>query len=205
MARIVLIRHGQTVWNRENRFRGQADPELDEVGLNQAVVTAQYVSTRWPVVAVYSSPLRRAIQTAKAVAEAHGLAAKPNDGLLDISFGEWQGLAVGEATRRYPSLLRTWFEAPQSMWFPAGESLVDVRARIVPAVEEIILRHPAESVALVSHTVAIRVLLCSVMGLGLEHFWHLGQDTCAVSVVETAPDGSYALAQLNDTSHLHRL
>ena len=115
------------------------------------------------------------------------------------------GLAVSEAAQRYPTPLRAWFEAPHTVRFPAGESLVDVRSRIVPAVEEIILRHPADSVALVSHTVSIRVLLCTVTGLGLERFWHLGQDTCAVNVVETAADGSFVLAQLNDTGHLQSL
>ena len=202
---IVLIRHGQTVWNRENRFRGQADPELDEVGLKQAARTAQYVSVRWPVAAVYSSPLQRAMQTAKAVADAQGLAARPCSGLLDISFGRWQGLAVNEASERSPALFRNWLDSPHTMRFPAGESLLDVRLRIVPAFEEIVRRHPGDSVAVLSHTVAMRVLLCSIMGLGLDHFWNLGQDTCAVNLVETTLGGSCVLKQLNDTSHLQDL
>ena len=85
MTRIVLIRHGQTVWNREHRFRGQADVELDPFGLRQAQATGHYVAARWPVVAVYASPLQRTTQTAEAVARAQGLDVHPMPGLLDIN------------------------------------------------------------------------------------------------------------------------
>ena len=108
MTRIVLIRHGQTVWNRERRFRGQADVELDEFGQRQAQATGRYVAARWPVVAVYASPLQRTMRTAEAVARAQGLTAAPLEGLLDINFGEWQGQRGQDVAQRYPELLRAW-------------------------------------------------------------------------------------------------
>ena len=205
MTRIVLIRHGQTVWNREARFRGQADVELDAFGHRQAEATGRYVAARWPVVAVYASPMRRAMQTAAAVARAHGLAAQPLEGLMDIDFGEWQGQLATDMERQYPELYRIWWQAPQDMHFPGGEGLDDVRSRLVAALDEVVARHPGQTAALVSHTVANRVLLCAVLGLGNDHFWRLGQDTCAVNVFDVDEDGTCTVVLLNDTSHLQNL
>lgn len=93
MTRIVLIRHGQTEWNRLERFRGRADLSLNEVGLAQAEATARRIAAAWPASAVYSSPLKRAMETAKIIAEALALAVQPLAGLMDIDYGEWQGLS----------------------------------------------------------------------------------------------------------------
>lgn len=203
-TRIVLIRHGQTAWNREARFRGQADIELDAFGLKQAEATGRYVASRWPATAVYASPLRRAMQTAAAVARAHGLEARPLEGLLDIHFGEWQGLSGEEVAQRYPDLYRAWWEAPHTVRFPGGESLDDVRRRVMTTLEQVVERHPGETIALVSHTCTNRVLLCAVLGLGNERFWRLEQDTCAVNVFN-AENGVYTVLLLNDTGHLRGL
>jgi broad specificity phosphatase PhoE len=205
MTRIVLVRHGQTVWNRENRFRGQSDVELDEHGLRQAEATGRYVAARWPVVAVYASPLRRTMQTAEAVAHAQGLTTQPSQGLLDISFGEWQGQQAGEVAQRYPDLYRAWLEAPHTVRFPAGESLDDVRSRVVAALDELVARHPGQTVALVSHTVVNRVLLCTVLGWSNERFWRLQQETCAVNVFDVEEDGDFTIVLINDACHLQDL
>jgi broad specificity phosphatase PhoE len=204
VTRIVLVRHGQTAWNREVRFRGQADLELDESGLKQAEATGRYVAARWPVVAVYASPLRRAMQTAEAIAGAQGLTAQPLAGLLDINFGAWQGLSPDEVSQRYPDLYQAWVEAPHTVCAPGGERLDDVRSRVVSALEDVIARHPAQSVALVSHTAVNRVLLCAVLGWGNDHFWRLGQETCAVNVFD-AENGIFTIQLLNDTCHLQSL
>ncbi len=205
MTRIVLVRHGQTAWNREVRFRGQADVELDEFGLQQAQATGRYLAARWPVVAVYASPLRRATQTAEAIARAHGLTAHPLEGLLDINFGEFQGLSLDEAAQCYPAVYRAWDEVPHTVHFPGGEGLDDVRGRIVAALDEVIARHPEQAVALVSHTVANRVLLCAVLGWGNDRFWRLRQETCAVNVFDAEDDGTFTIVLLNDTCHLQGL
>jgi len=205
MTRIVLIRHGQTIWNREVRFRGRADIPLDEFGLRQAEATGRYVAARWPVTAVYASPMLRAIQTAGAVARAHGLDAQPFEGLMDIDYGQWQGQLASDMERQHPQLWETWWKAPHKMHFPGGEMLDDVRSRIVAALDQVVARHPEETVALVSHTVANRVLLCAVLGLGNEDFWRLGQETCAVNVFDVGEDGTTKLVLLNDTSHMLHL
>jgi broad specificity phosphatase PhoE len=201
-TRIVLVRHGQTAWNREVRFRGQADLPLDDFGLKQAEATGRYLVERWPVDVVYASPLRRAMQTAEAVARAHGLAARPFEGLLDIDFGAWQGQSPQEVAQRYPDLLQAWWEAPHTVHIPEGESLDDVRDRVVAGLNQVIERHRGQAIALVGHTVVNRVLLCAGLGLGNEHFWRLQQDTCAVNVFETSEHRAFTITLLNDTCHL---
>jgi broad specificity phosphatase PhoE len=201
-ARIVLVRHGQTAWNKEPRFRGRADLPLDEIGFKQAKATGRYIAERWPVDAVYASPMRRAMQTGDAIAEAHGLTAEPFDGLLDIDFGKWQGYSPDEVGERYPDLLQAWFEAPHTVHMPDGESLHDVRNRVVAGLNEVIERHAGHAVLLVGHTVVNRVLLCAVLGLGNEHFWRLRQDTCAVNVFDADDDRTFTIVLLNDTCHL---
>jgi broad specificity phosphatase PhoE len=205
MTRIVLVRHGQTIWNREARFRGQADVELDEFGLKQAEATGRYLAARWPAVAVYASPMGRAVQTAEAIARAQALTVQPLGGLLDINFGEWQGHLASEVAQRYPDLFQAWTEAPHTVHIPGGEKLDDVRSRVVAALDDIVARHPGQTVALVSHTVVNRVLLCAVLGLGNDHFWRLQQETCAVNVFDAEEDGSFTIALLNDTCHLQDL
>jgi len=205
MTRIVLVRHGQTLWNQKVRFRGQADVELDGFGLKQAQATGQYLAARWPVVAVYTSRMRRATHTAEAIAQAQGLTVRPLAGLLDIHFGEWQGLSPEEVSQRYPDLLQAWLKAPHTVRFPGGEELDMVRNRVTEALDEVVARHQGQAVALVSHTVVNRVLLCAVLGLGNEHFWRLQQDTCAVNVFEVDEDGTSTIILLNDTCHLQNL
>jgi len=205
MTRIVLVRHGQTAWNREARFRGRADIELDEFGLKQAEATGRYLASRWPVAAVYASPMRRAMQTAGAIARLCGLTARPLEGLMDIDFGELQGLSLDETAQRYTAIYWAWEKAPHTVHFPGGEGLDDVRSRVVDALDEVVARHPGQAVALVSHTVVNRVLLCAVLGWGNDHFWRLRQETCAVNVFDAEEDGTFTIALLNDTCHLQGL
>ncbi|MGD1994098.1 MAG: histidine phosphatase family protein [Anaerolineae bacterium] len=202
-TQILLIRHGQTALNAENRIRGQADVPLDTTGRWQARVTGNYVADRWPLAAVYSSPLLRSCQTAEAIASAQGLAAQPLDGLLDMSFGEWEGLTITEVKDRWPALARAWYEEPHTVEFPSGESLSVVRERSTAALDAVAVRHEGETIALVAHAVVNRVLLCAVLGIDIEHFWWLGQGTCAINLIKW--DGEqYRLMMMNDTSHLWR-
>lgn len=204
-TRFVLIRHGQTAWNREARFRGQSDVPLEAFGLRQAEATARYVAARWPVTAVYASPLDRTMKTAEAIAQAQGLTAQPLEGLIDINFGELQGLLATEAEQRHPKLFQAWMEAPHTVHFPSGESLDVVRSRITATLDDVVARHPGQTAALVSHTVANRVLLCAVLGWSNDRFWRMHQDTCAVNVFDVEDDGAFTIVQLNDTSHLQNL
>lgn len=202
VTRIVLVRHGQTAWNREDRFRGRVDVALHDFGVKQARATGRYLADRWPVVAVYSSPMRRAMQTAEVIAEMQGVEAQALKGLTDIDYGEWQGRSLDEVQERYPDILQAWMEAPHTVQIPDGEGLSEVRERAVYGLGEVVERHPGQSVAMVGHTVVNRVLLCAVLGLSNERFWWLQQDTCAVNVFDAFEDGSVTLVLMNDTCHL---
>jgi len=201
MTRTVLVRHGQTEWNRVERFRGRADVPLNETGLAQAEATGRRVAAEWRPAAVYSSPLSRALRTAEAIARHFGLPVQPHPGLLDIHYGEWQGLTPDEVRQRWPEAARDWYEAPHLARIPGGETLDDLRSRGLAAVKELAARHEGGTIVLVGHTVINRIILLAVMGLGNDRFWRLRQDTCAINVFE-AEGGDFTIVSLNDTCHL---
>lgn len=199
---ILLIRHGQTEWNRVERFRGRADVPLNDVGLAQAEATGRRVAQTWRPVAVYSSPLSRAVKTAEAVARHFDLTVQIHPGLADIDYGDWQGLTPDEARQSWPDEIDNWYNHPERARIPHGETLSELRQRAMQTIEELTAKHPGDTIALVGHTVINRVILLGVLGLGNERFWRLRQDTCAINVIE-AEAGDYTLVSLNDTCHLH--
>jgi broad specificity phosphatase PhoE len=201
MTRIILIRHGQTAWNKEERIRGQVEVPLDATGLAQAEQTAERVVREWRPVAVYCSPLQRAVQTAQAVARRLDLAVQPTAGFNDMHFGEWQGLAPAEVLRRWPDLAQAWLQSPDTITFPGGESLDGLRERSMAALRVIIARHPQDEVVVVGHTVVNRVVLMAVLGLDNSHYWRIGQDTCAINLFRWENPQFY-VDSLNDTCHL---
>ncbi len=203
-TRIILTRHGRTIWNHEGRFRGQADPPLDEVGVQQAEAAAQAILARWTPEAVYCSSLRRARQTAEAVAKPLGLTVRPVRGLLDINYGAWAGLTLDEVRAKWPDALRAWLERPHEVIIPDGETLAEVRQRGVDTLREIAQLHQGQTVVVVGHTVINRLMLLGVLDIGNEHFWHLGQDVAAINVL-TCKEGAFTLHKLNDTHHLDEI
>ncbi len=168
MTRFVLVRHGQTEWNRVERFRGRADVPLNDIGLAQAEATGRRVAEEWQLAAVYASPLSRAYVTAEAISRRCGLPAAPLAGVNDIDYGEWQGLTPDEVASRWPDLLHAWYTAPQTVQIPGGESLAGLRERALSAICELANHHGDETVAVVSHTVVNRVILLAILGLGNE-------------------------------------
>jgi broad specificity phosphatase PhoE len=201
VTRFILVRHGQTAWNREERFSGRSDVPLNETGLAQASETARRIAVQWRPSAVYSSPLLRARQTAQAIAEPLGLSVHSHAGLNDINFGLLQGLTVPEARERWSDAVDTWFRTPHLAQFPGGERLAEVSERAMATLHELAGLHPGETIVLVGHLVLNRVVLLGVLGLQTDRFWRLGQDTCAINVFEYE-DGDFTLLTLNDTCHL---
>ncbi|MFQ6059489.1 MAG: histidine phosphatase family protein, partial [Anaerolineae bacterium] len=200
-TRFILVRHGQTAWNREVRFRGRENLPLNEVGRQQAEAAGRRIAATWSVSAVYTSPLRRARQTAQAIARALGLTPRPLEGLLDLDYGQWQGLSPQEVQQHYADLYAAWLHSPQVVRFPGGESLAQVRDRALEAVLELARRHEGQTVVLVGHQAVNKVLLCAVLGLDNAHFWRIEQDTAAINVFEYR-EGTFVVSLLNDTGHL---
>jgi len=185
------------------RFRGRADIDLDEAGMKQAEAAGARIA-EWQVSAIYSSPLRRALTTAEILARPFGLDVKLLPGIIDIDYGEWQGLSPEEAAAKDNGLYATWMQSPHKVRFPGGESLLEVRERAASAVEGLITQHPKETIALVSHKVVCKALILSLLGVDNSHFWQITQDVCAVNLFEVRGGVPSALL-LNDTCHLEEL
>jgi len=218
MARIILVRHGETDWNKQEIFRGRMDVNLNQNGIKQAEAIGEELKER-KLDVVYSSPLSRAQLTAKIIADYHNLEVNVEQGFVDLNYGKWQGISHEDVKAQYPELYALWQKQPHLVKFPAGECLDDVRHRTINTLEKIISKHNSDTVAIVAHRVVNKVMLCAVLGLETSHFWLIRQDTCCINIFEdsligfdtlrTQPDGTqpkgYVLYCLNDTCHLKHL
>lgn len=200
---IYLVRHGQTAWNKEEIFRGRTDIPLDETGLKQAELAGAYFKDL-KIHGIYSSPLARAWQTAERIVQHQHLSVQPLEGLIDMSFGNWEGHAHQEIQKTDPETYRLWREKPHLARLPGGETLDDVRARAMASLEEVIQKHPGETIVLVSHRVVNKVILCGILGLDNSHFWQIAQDTAAINLIQYQK-GTYILSLMNETCHLKLL
>jgi len=202
MAKLILARHGETVWNVEKIYRGRADVNLDEVGIKQAELLGKYLSN-WKLEAIYSSPLKRALDTANIVARYQKIGVHTAEGLIDFDYGEWQSLPEQEVKRLYPTFLNEWHNNPHKVKMPGGESLEDVRRRAIEVVNDVLSKYQG-SVLLVSHRVVNKVLICSLLGLDNSHFWNINLDVGGITIFNYV-DGRFVLTRHNDTSHLKEL
>jgi broad specificity phosphatase PhoE len=200
MTSVYLVRHGQTEWNRELRFRGRADIPLNENGHKQASAIADTLKDKG-INAIYTSPLRRSIETARPVAVVFRIETTTVQGLIDINYGEWEGLAYDEVRQRYADLYRQWEERPDLVTFPNGESLDDARRRAFSAFTEIVEKNRGKSILIIPHRVINKVLLCALLGLSNSYFWRIRQDTGCINVIEYS-DRRFVLVTMNDTCHL---
>ena len=200
MTTVFLVRHGRTGWNKEQIFRGHKDVPLDAVGREEARLVGERLRGEG-IKAVFSSPLSRAKETAEAVARFHNVKVQVLEGLNDLNFGEWEGLSRQEVQERYPDLYGQWQGEPHQVIFPGGEGLDAVKSRAMEVVKTIIDRHAEEAVALVSHRVVLKVLICDLLGLENSHFWNIAQDTTAINCFKHH-NGTWICTFLNDTCHL---
>ncbi|MFC1864387.1 histidine phosphatase family protein [Chloroflexota bacterium] len=199
MTEIILSRHGETEWNVGEIFRGRIDIELNKTGIKQAELLAEYLSDV-KIEAIYSSPLKRALRTAETIANYHQLEIEIAPGLIDLDFGQWQGLSHQEVRDKYKKLYTEWTDSPDRIKIPEGESLSDVRKRAIGVVDEVIAKHKGAAV-LVSHRVVNKVLICALLGLDNSHFWNIRQDTCGITIF-AYENGRFILTEHNNTSYL---
>ena len=199
MTEIILARHGETGWNVEEVFRGRIDIELSETGVKQAELLAEYLSDA-KIEAIYSSPLKRALKTAGLVAGYHQLDVEITPGLVDLDFGEWQGLPRPEVEKKYKELYAKWVDSPHQVIMPGGESLNEVRERAIAVVDRVLAEYTG-TIVLVAHRVVNKVLICALLGLDNSHFWNLRQDTCGITIFAYEKK-RFMLIRHNDTSFL---
>ena len=158
MTKVILVRHGQTEWNREERFRGQIDVPLNETGLWQAEQTAKAIKRKYSISAIYSSPLSRATRTAEAIGRAVGVPVQPHAGVTEFNYGEWEGKTPQEVAVAYPDLYHLWLTQPHLVRIPGGDGVTQFRLRVAAAVDGIVAEHPTEDVVLVVHRMVGRAL-----------------------------------------------
>jgi broad specificity phosphatase PhoE len=200
MLEIILARHGETDWNAAEVFRGRIDVELNETGMKQAELLGAYLSEA-KIDALYSSPLKRALKTAEVIAGYQALEVNIMGGLIDFDYGEWQGLSHQEVKDRYQELYAQWLSHPELVRMPAGESLEDVRKRVMVLLSDITGGYCEGRVVLVSHRVVNKVLICALLGLDNSHFWSIRLDTCGITGFNYE-GGRFILTRHNDTSFL---
>ena len=199
--RLFLVRHGETESNRLGLALGRADIPLNERGRWQAQRLAQALAAE-PLVAVYSSPLCRALDTARPIAAEHRLEAQTEAGLIEMDIGEIEGLTFAEIRSRFPDLLEAWAGAiGPNQAMPGGERLVDVQARAWETIQAIAARHAEEAACVVTHNFVILSVLTAVLGIDLANFRRLRHSVGAISVLDLRPQRA-RLVNLNDTCHL---
>ncbi|HEX9884359.1 MAG TPA: histidine phosphatase family protein [Desulfobaccales bacterium] len=203
MTRIILVRHGQTPWNKDKIFRGSRDIPLNDTGREEARLAGEWLKGE-TIHAAYCSPLSRARDTGEAISRHHGLQVADLPGLTDLKYGDWEGLPLTEVKVKYADLYRRWETAPHTVRFPNGETLNEVKARALAAVAAVVQRHPEQTVLLAAHRAVNKVLIAAFIGLDNSHFWRLGQDTTAINSFNEV-NGTWHIMLLNDTCHLRGL
>ena len=198
MTRLLLVRHGETMWNSDAVYRGRSEVPLSELGKLQAEYVGRSL-THEGVTALCTSPLMRSRETADAVARLTGIAAHVKPDLTDIDCGEWEGLSDAEVKERDPGVRSTWLSTPHLVRLPGGESLEDVSTRVTRVLTSA-MSEPGV-VVLVSHRVVHKVAICALLGLDNSHFWDIRLDLAGITEFECSRKHQ-VLVRHNDTSHL---
>lgn len=198
-TRFVLVRHGATVHSADRRFSGRNDLALDEVGRAQASALGR--RSFGEVAAILSSPLRRAVETAQAIAGPLGLQVRIVDELIETDFGQWEGATFGEILAADPDALRRW-RASLDAAPPGGESFAAVAARVDAARRAVMADYGGRSVVVVSHVTPIKLLLGTALDAQESALFRLHLDTASVSIADFHADGNAGVTLVNDTSHL---
>jgi len=200
VLRIVLARHGETEWNKINKFQGQSNVELNEKGIAQAEALALALKEE-PLKAIYTSPIIRAIETAKIINRYHNVSIERREGLKEMNVGDFEGLQPKDLVNDHPKFFGKWFEDPASVRMPNGETLQEVQDRAWAVVKEIADTYNAGSILLCSHNFVNLMILSKILGLEINHFRRLRQSIGALNIIERIR-GFYSLICINDTCHL---
>ncbi len=199
------MRHGETEYHAQHRLLGRLDIGLNERGREQARRVVEFFRGL-KLDAVYSSPLRRCLETAAPVAEDHGLSIQVLEGLMEVDMGEWDGRTFDELFREEGEMVGKWMRNPSSVAIPGGEDFGTVRDRVMSAVREITSRHPGDQrVLVVTHGGPIRGILCEALGMELDGMFRIQIDLASISAVKYFDGGIPETAMVtlvNETYHL---
>jgi broad specificity phosphatase PhoE len=197
--RLILVRHAESSWNQEKRIQSFSDTELNQRGEEQAKRIALALREE-KVNAIYSSPLKRAVETAEAIARVRHLEVNIDPDLGEIDCGELEGLTLEEVRSQYSDFWREWREGKGSLQFPKGESLEQLQRRAWGAIQRLIERQ-LDGVVVISHAFTILAIICHALELDITHFRRFKQDVAAINILNFGEQET-SLILFNDTCHL---
>ena len=197
---ILLVRHGQTNSNIDGYYMGWSNEDLDQEGYAQVRKLSARLSDT-AISAIYSSPLKRAYNTALPVAEPHQLKTEVVQDLIEMQLGDWQSLHIDEIARGWPEVWKQWRTDPTDVVVPGGESFQQVVERVIRTFEKIAAANAGKTVAIVSHEVVVKVAAIYALGAPTSIYRRFDVFNASLSVVHVR-DGRARLITLNDTSHL---
>lgn len=186
-TRLYLVRHGRVADGHAHRYHGNNDICLSPEGERQLTQLAAYLQSR-PLAAVYASNLQRSLDGAARLCQGRGLEPRAVPEFREIHFGVWEGLTFAEIAERYPEELAARLQDLENFRIPEGESLLDVRNRVIPRLKSLVADHPGQSLALVAHAGVNRVILCDALSLSLENIFRLDQNYGCLNVIDYFPD-----------------
>ena len=204
-TRVFLVRHGATELSAEDRFAGAVDVLLSDGGAEQARLLGQRLSKE-PIAAVYASPMRRTVATAEWIAEPHHVSVERIDALREIAHGRWEGKTRAEVERDYSEEYRRWEHDPYSFAPVGGETGLQVTARALPALLQLVERHDGTAIVIVSHKATIRLLLSTLLGFDPRKYRdRLDQNPAALNILDFKNVAHARLTLFNDISHYDRV
>ena len=206
--RLLLVRHGETEWNRASRFQGTMDIPLNDTGREQGQKAAEFLKDVAIDFAV-TSPMLRPKETAEIILQEHpNVTLESKQQLMEIAHGLWEGKLETEIEKEFPGLLRQWKETPETVQMPEGENLQQVWDRAIAAWNEIVKAfadsESSRTGMVIAHDAINKVILCYLLGLKPANFWNIKQGNGAVSVIDypEGAGGAPVLQAINITTHL---
>lgn len=203
MERLILVRHGETEWNRSGRYQGFARTSLNERGRWQAEQVARRLAG-WEIDAIYASDLPRALETAEPIAGRLRLPINTMTALREVDVGEWEGLTVPEIQAQHAENWNACVGDPIQARRKGGESFAELAARVEEAFHQWQTGHAGQIVLAVTHGGPIQVLVCAVLGLPLRFRRHISINNSSITTLAHG-DGLWYLESLNDTAHLEEI
>lgn len=204
MSRILLVRHGETIWNHELRYQGHRDVPLSDVGRSQALLLQERLK-EGKIDNIYASDLSRAKETADIIAQPHQKDVILLPELRETNFGDWEGMSYQEIGVKYKKLLEEWVVDPENIRIPGGETLREVAERCMEGLWNIVKKHKNETTLIVAHGGINRVIIARLLNIPLNIYWQIRQDNVALNVFDIYDGNKAIISTINDISHLKNI
>ena len=201
MTEIIIIRHGETEWNKTGRFQGHSDVPLSAEGRAQASALGKNLVVDH-VDAIYASDLTRAMETAAPLAQRFGLEVISDPLLRELNFGSWEGRNFNDVNAENPDAMKTFYNDPERVNIPDSEPFPEFQRRVAGRVREIVAQERGKRIVIVSHGASIRILFADILSMPIRSIWHVSQLNTAVNKIRFEDDGFAVVTLMNDTSHL---